>query len=191
MIKQYIRENRDTFSCVCPNPVKLCYWKISLVLQLFQSVSMYAFLWGCCGPNNSSHWQLDWFLKLTKHAHCLVLQLRFFYHMFTFWGSNAMGTLRVLLRNSITRENSSIWQRSGNQGNQWIRASVPLNTSWRVTQVPQGPQWDVSVCIWMQRVRSFVRSLYKRALATITTTTKTPNIGWMRKNNRAARAART
>lgn len=46
-----------------------------------------------------------------------------------------MGTLGVLLRNSITREESSIWQRSGNQGNQWIRASVPLNTSWRVTQV--------------------------------------------------------
>ena len=58
-----------------------------------------------------------------------------------------MGTLRVLLRNSITSEESFIWQRSGNQGNQWIRASVPLNTSWRVTQVPQGPQLDVSVCI--------------------------------------------
>ena len=134
---------------------------------------MYPFLWGYCGPNNSSHWQLDCFLKLTKHAHCLVLQLRFFYHMFTIWGGSTMGTLRVLLRNSITREESSIWQRSGNQGNQWIRASVPLNTSWRVTQVPQGSQSDVSVCIWMQRVRSFVRSLYKRALATITTTTKT------------------
>ncbi|XP_067052699.1 deleted in malignant brain tumors 1 protein-like isoform X2 [Acropora muricata] len=61
--------------------------------------------------------------------------LRFFYHMFTIWGGNTMGTLRVLLRNSITREESSIWQRSGNQGNQWIRASVPLNISWRVTQV--------------------------------------------------------
>ena len=48
-----------------------------------------------------------------------------------------MGTLRVLLRNSITREDSPIWQRSGNQGNQWIRASVPLSISWRVTQVPQ------------------------------------------------------
>lgn len=58
-----------------------------------------------------------------------------------------MGTLRVLLRNSITLDESSIWQRSGNQGNQWIRASVPLNTSWRVTQVPQGSQSDVSVCI--------------------------------------------
>lgn len=34
-IMYWFRENRDTFSCVCPKPVKLCYLKIFLVLQLF------------------------------------------------------------------------------------------------------------------------------------------------------------
>ena len=46
-----------------------------------------------------------------------------------------MGSLRIRLRNTINGTETLIWQRSGHQGNQWIRANVPINTTWPVTQV--------------------------------------------------------
>ena len=154
--------------------VKLCYLKISLALQLFQSVSMYPFLWGYCGPNDSFHWQLDWFLKLTKCAHCLVLQLRFYYHMYSLWGRKTMGTLRVLLRNTVTGTKSSIWEQSGNQGNQWIRANVPINTSWRVTQVPQG--FYTQMFLYAFEWGAFVLHIREPLAPMTTTATKTPRV---------------
>ena len=65
-----------------------------------------------------------------------VFQLRFYYHMRGLWGLSTMGTLRVRLRNTITgSETAPLWQESGNQGNQWLRADVKINTTWSVAQV--------------------------------------------------------
>ncbi|XP_068722638.1 deleted in malignant brain tumors 1 protein-like [Montipora capricornis] len=62
--------------------------------------------------------------------------LRFYYHMLSRWSFLSMGTLRVLLKNTITGDElGPLWYRTGNQGNQWLRANVPINTSWPVTQV--------------------------------------------------------
>lgn len=51
-------------------------------------------------------------------------------------GFHTIGRLRVRLKNSITGNLSApLWERSGHQGDQWIRADVAINTSWPVTQV--------------------------------------------------------
>lgn len=61
------------------------------------------------------------------------------------WGFRTVGTLRVILRNTITGdETSPLWQKSGNQGNRWLRANVNINTNWTVSQVrPRAQVADV------------------------------------------------
>lgn len=62
--------------------------------------------------------------------------LRFYYHMKGLWGWSTIGTLRVRLRNTITgAETAPLWEKSGDQGNSWIRANVAINTTWIVSQV--------------------------------------------------------
>ncbi|PFX16283.1 Neurotrypsin [Stylophora pistillata] len=62
--------------------------------------------------------------------------LRFYYHMKGLWGFRTLGTLRVILRNTITgAETSPLWHKSGSQGNQWLRADVAITTNWTVSQV--------------------------------------------------------
>ena len=52
------------------------------------------------------------------------------------WGYLSIGTLRVRLRNTITgAETAPLWEKSGDQGNSWIRADVVINTAWTVSQV--------------------------------------------------------
>ena len=47
-----------------------------------------------------------------------------------------MGTLRVRLRNTITRDETvPLWEASGDQGDLWLRGHVPINTTWTVSQV--------------------------------------------------------
>lgn len=107
--------------------------------------------WFCTGPSVAKNpfffFQIEYLYRLSL---CTVIpfrrlnvdymlspfQLRFYYHMKGLWFLNAIGSLRIRLRNTITRDVSlPIWQRSGHQGNLWIRANVPINTTWPVTQV--------------------------------------------------------
>ena len=55
------------------------------------------------------------------------------------WGLSTIGSLRVRLRNAITgAETAPLWEKSGNQGDSWIRADVAINTTWTVSQVALG-----------------------------------------------------
>ena len=52
--------------------------------------------------------------------------LTFWYHM---WGRD-IGTLKVSLK---TASESVIWSKTGDQGNQWLKASVPIDLSYTQT----------------------------------------------------------
>ena len=52
-------------------------------------------------------------------------QLRFFYHMF---GSH-IGTLNVYTRTSTTGSMSKIWTKAGDQGDNWVKATVSISVS--------------------------------------------------------------
>ena len=52
--------------------------------------------------------------------------LTFWYHM---WGRD-IGTLKVSLK---TASESVIWSKTGDQGNQWLKASVPIDLSYSQT----------------------------------------------------------
>jgi len=52
------------------------------------------------------------------------------------WGWSTIGKLRVRLRDTITgAETAPLWEKSGNQGNVWLRGDVAINNTWTVTQV--------------------------------------------------------
>ncbi|XP_031569217.1 uncharacterized protein LOC116303758 isoform X3 [Actinia tenebrosa] len=61
-------------------------------------------------------------------------KIRFFYHMWSI-RYNVVGTLKVMLRNPITRETVTIWQKFGSQDNKWILADVPIATNWSIAEV--------------------------------------------------------
>ncbi|KAK3713138.1 hypothetical protein QZH41_010040 [Actinostola sp. cb2023] len=62
-------------------------------------------------------------------------KMHFFYHMWSRQSRYFVGTLKALLRNVITGETKTLWQRTGSQGMRWILADVPIATNWSVSQV--------------------------------------------------------
>lgn len=55
--------------------------------------------------------------------------------MWSIYLSSYVGTLKAMLRNPITRETITIWQKFGSQGNKWNLADMSIATNWSLAEV--------------------------------------------------------